>query len=296
MPGSPRKPTGGTRPPSLRGALVIDTTRGSPRVRAWPAPRGQNRHPTNIFWTNWLKWATHLYNYQPAPLKAELASMTAGTPWMPRDVFISAMRGRAFLIVLPNGRKYYPMPAREDVSQTIDTLAQIPGQMLFRGRHLWLPIQPGAYGDALTFIDADTPPEWTPVPPPAVVVMPILMETAIAPTWPINSTSYVTAARQLIPVPFDVFPFTQYRLMIDGVSTQAGQTISAITIATDAPTESLSHTDPELVMTSSPGFHDTGWLDVTRTLDGTPHVGLALKGSNSTVDFSPTRIVYWLRL
>lgn len=165
MPKGSRKPLADNRGPSLRGLMVVDATRGSLRIRAWPRKRSGTRDATNTYWTDWLRAVTFLYRYQPAKTQASLARATAGTPWMPRDIFISAARGRAWAFTA-GGRTYYPMPYRVDVSRSLDALAQLEGQMLYRSSGLWAPIDPGSTpGQALTWVGPNDPPSWqTPSP------------------------------------------------------------------------------------------------------------------------------------
>jgi hypothetical protein len=142
---------------------MIDEYNGKPRVRAWPRPRGENRNETNKYWTAWLKAVTWLYRYQPAKFQAQLQNATKGTPWMARDPFISGARGRAWSFTDQTGRTYYPLPARQAVSQSLDAIAQIAGSMLFRAANGWVAIEPPEnVGDVLTVTDPLAPPEWSP--------------------------------------------------------------------------------------------------------------------------------------
>lgn len=165
MPKGKRLPRAGTRLPSLRGAVVIDDMYGSPRFRAWPRARGPNRHPSNIFWTNWLKGVTFLWRYQPAEFQAQAIAATKGTPWMARDPFISAFRGRAWSFTDQHGRTYMPLVAVEAVSQSLDAIGQLAGNMLFRLGNRWAPIAPpSAAGQVLVSGEDDELPAWGPAP------------------------------------------------------------------------------------------------------------------------------------
>lgn len=161
MPKGKRKSQGVDRPPSLRGAIVVDEIYGKPRIRAWPKPRPAPRHPTNVRWTNWLQGVTYLWKYQPANFQAQLMQATKGTPWMARDPFISAFRGRAWSFTDQFGWTYYPKVVQEQVSQSLDALSQTPGTMLYRGSALWLPIAPPTDPlQVLTSQALGTAPEW----------------------------------------------------------------------------------------------------------------------------------------
>jgi len=167
MPKGKRKPTAEIRPPSLRGVIVVDSINGKPRTRAWPRPRPAPRHPTNVFWTDWLVGMTYLYRYVPARMQAYFTEVTKGTPWMPRDIHISTGRGRAWAFKADDGRTYVPVPARAAVSQSLDTLAQVTGEMLYRAANTWKAITaPAEAGQYLQAVGSPPVPEWTtPVPP-----------------------------------------------------------------------------------------------------------------------------------
>jgi len=295
MPGKMRKPTGATRPPSLRGAIIIDETRGSPRVRAWPRPRGQDRHPTNIFWTNWLQWATYLYRYYPAQLKADLEQQTAGTPWMPRDVAISAMRARAWYFKGPDGRTYYPMAARDDISNSLDIIAQLPGQMLFRASGLWVPILSGTPGDQLTYVSDDDPPVWqAPANNPFRNVC-ILRGGIAATTFNVNSTTYVETPYRRFTLDLDVFTPAFFQIIIIGNSNAAAQTVTAQLARPATPATPISPNGNDLVVTNTNGYFASGWLAWSHTGTGLQDFTLALKGSNATVDLSAQEIEILLK-
>lgn len=161
MPKGKSKPQAGTRLPRLRGVLMVDEVNGKPRTRAWPKPRGPNRNATNQYWSGWLKAVTYLWRYQPAKFQAQLIEATRGTPWMPRDPFISAARGRAWSFTLQDGRTYYPMPVVQAVSQSLDAIAQLAGSMLYRTANRWEPIPPpGGAGKVLISTGDNTVPTW----------------------------------------------------------------------------------------------------------------------------------------
>lgn len=161
MPKGKRKVYPTQRPPALRGVMVVDEIHGKPRLRAWPRARGPNRHPTNRRWTDWLNGMTYLWRYQPSKFKAQLEEATKGTPWMPRDPFISAARGRAWSFTADDGRTYYPKVVKEAVSQSLDSIGQIVGNMLYRAATGWEPVPPPEGADKLlASTGIDTVPEW----------------------------------------------------------------------------------------------------------------------------------------
>lgn len=275
---------------------MIDATRGSLRVRSWPKPRPGPRHPTNEFWTAWLKAATYLYRYQPASVQWELQQATKGTVYMPRDLFISAARGRAFLLQDELGRKYYPMAFRQDVSDSLDAIGQFPGMMLYRGENLWLPIQPGSPGTFLQYIDDASAPEWTATPNGQYLCIPILIGFGSEQTFNVNSTTYIGSDRRAVPIDMDEFPWTHWRLSVAGRSSAIGQTITCALRDLNDLNTPLGADPDDLVLTFGKTFQDSGWKERTVPKTGMETFGLCYKGSNSTVDILIDQCTVQLRV
>lgn len=295
MPGTSRNPQPGGRQPSLRGLLVVDAVRGSIRVRAWPKPRGENRNATNKHWSAWLKAVTYLYRYQPASVQAQLMRDTKGTVWMPRDIFIAAVRGRAWLIQDEFGRKYYPLAMVNEVSESLDAIAQLPGQMMYRGPTLWLPLGPGNPGDVLTFGASDAP-EWAPASGGAgYQVLRLVGGQASVANWPINATTYQRQLPWDFTFDCDEFSFNDFRILVYGNSTQSGQT-ATLQLATQAAVATpLSAAGDDLVVPFSTAWHDSGWVAMASPLTGFQFLTIGTKGSNATVDISAQRLELHLR-
>jgi hypothetical protein len=284
MPGEMRKPTGGTRPPSLRGSLMVDTTRGSLRVRAWPRKRGPDRHPTNVYWTQWLRYATYLYTYQPGKFKAALDVATAGTPWMPRDVFIASLRGRAFTLRDDNGRTYYPMPARQDISDSLDAIAQLPGEMMYRSSGLWVPVPSGEDGQVLTYRDSAPAWEAPATTPNPYLIVPIIMGADADNSYNINSTSFVFNTRRRFFLDAAYYTPSYFRLECRGQANAAGQTVTIAMHLNASAATPLNSDAADCIVTNSAGQFASGWLPVTASLSGWQQLDVGWKGSNSTVD------------
>jgi len=274
---------------------MIDETRGSLRIRSWPKPRGQNRHPTNVYWTQWLQWATYTYRYAPAKFKFELEQATKGTPWMPRDIWIAATRATAFLLQDEYGRTYYPMSAKTDISESLDVIAQLPGEMLWRSSGLWVPIPSGAPGQLLVYTDDDTPPTWTP--PTSIQTASYLMLSSPAAklTINVNSTAYIFTPRLQAMIDTERLAFDEYLITADANSNAAGQTIAMRLCHAPDPTVPIGDGSDDVVLTNTAGRFSSGWRPRTATLPDLPIVGVALKGSNSTVDLDAWNIQLLVR-
>lgn len=279
----------------MRGLLVVDSVRGSIRVRSWPKPRGENRHATNKHWSAWLKAVTYLYRYQPASVQAQLMRDTKGTVWMPRDIFIAAVRGRAWLIQDELGRKYYPLAMVQEVSESLDAIAQLPGYMMYRGADLWLPLPAGTDGQVLTF-GPDDAPLWQDAPSGGInyMTVPIISGVPSLGNIPVNSTSYVTTRQLDFPWDWDTWTPEEVRIWIFGNSTASGQTVTLQVADRDSPGTPITAGD-DLVVPFSATYHDSGWLPITAPPTGFQVMSLCMKGSNATVDITLLNAVVLFR-
>lgn len=154
----------GRRGPSLRRTVMVDTFRGTPRIRKWPKKRGKNLHPKTLKQMEWFSQANKLCRYiDPAQL-AIAKRVTAGTPLMPRDILLMAMSGRLYSVELEGRGEIYPVAAINDVSRSLDVIAQKPGDMMARGPTFWQRITPGPAGQVLTSVGPNDAPRFEPSP------------------------------------------------------------------------------------------------------------------------------------
>jgi len=150
----------GKRGPSVRGSHMVDTFRGTIRVRKWPKKRGPPKSDAQKFWVDWFKQANFLAKYASDMDVKEAMEITAGTGLYPRDVILQAMRGRLYWWVDENGWRWYPVAAINDVSETLDVLAQTIGSVLVRDTDRWRAPPAGTIGDVLTYKGILLPPVW----------------------------------------------------------------------------------------------------------------------------------------
>lgn len=156
---------GQSKPPSLQGGFVVDTVRGTLRIRRWPRPRGSNQPPQSREWVNFLKFCSASWNVLPVKFRMAAERDSKNRPWMPRDLWVASLAGRMWAINTWSNGTIYPYVAMTDVSDSLDILAQFPGMMLRRGAQLWEPIPVGSAGQVLTLTGDPLMPEW--VDPPA---------------------------------------------------------------------------------------------------------------------------------
>lgn len=155
-----KKLTRGIRSESLRGAFMVDTVRGVLRIRKWPRKRGTPKSAKQLWWIDWFKQANYLAKYVDGAAAARAIEITAGSGKYPRDIIVSAMRGRLYSWIDQNGKKWHSMAAVQDISDSLDVLAQTVGDILVRATDRWRAPAAGAAGQVLTHQGAGAAPEW----------------------------------------------------------------------------------------------------------------------------------------
>lgn len=125
------------RRPSLRGGVVLDVVRGVERVRAWPDPRtkGQNQEQKqrNDHFRS-VQWAT---KYLAPEMMLDIMEARDGMPLLPRDVATMLLYNTLAWVMTVSGKRMYPEMARNQVSESLDTISQTPGLFLVRGAEFW---------------------------------------------------------------------------------------------------------------------------------------------------------------
>lgn len=125
------------RQPSLRGAVMADVSGGVIRARGWPSPRGAPKTIKQKRAQDKFAAANEATKYLAPQIMADFTAAVKGTPLLPRDLLIQIMFDRLAAFEMINGRTLWPMTARNDVSQALDTLSQTPGDVLVRGDEWW---------------------------------------------------------------------------------------------------------------------------------------------------------------
>lgn len=150
------------RKPAFRGRFLVYVARGVRCIRAWPRKRGPPTNPITLWWNDWFAQANYLAKYASSYDITRAKELTEGTKLYPRDIILSAMRGRLFWWVDEDGNKWLPYMAKIDISESLDVLAKTVGDVMVRGLSLWGAPPPGDEGDRLTY-HPDAPPTWAPV-------------------------------------------------------------------------------------------------------------------------------------
>lgn len=79
--------------PGLRGAIVVDSVRGSLRVRAWPKKRGTSKSAAVRKQNEWFKGANALARFAASSQQREAIRLTKNSGLYPRDLMMRAMAG-----------------------------------------------------------------------------------------------------------------------------------------------------------------------------------------------------------
>ncbi len=150
------------RSPAFSGRMMIDTVRGVLRVRRWPKKTGTPKSETQLWWIDWFRQANLLAKYADGMSQVRAKQMTKGSGMYPRDVLLKAMRGRLYFWIDQDGWKWYSVAAQNDISESLDVLAQAIGSVLVRAADRWRAPPPAAIGDVLTYQGITAPAVWLP--------------------------------------------------------------------------------------------------------------------------------------
>lgn len=106
----------------------------------------------------------------------------------------------------------------------------------------------------------------------------------VAQTLNVNSATYISKLPLSFTIDLDAFLSQEYRVIIRGVASVAGQTVT-VQLATNAdPTTPIHTGGDDVIITDVEGIFDSGWISRDDAATGFQEYTLALKGSNGTVD------------
>lgn len=154
---------------SLSGNIQMYARGGQAIVAIWPRKRGKPKTPGHkqrvAFFTKQAKLAARNHG----KLIAQMLEASAGTPFMPRDWFMSFGAGRALQITIPGEGIYRSKRAMVQVSFSLDQITDQDGYVLVRGADYWQGVPASSIGGSgsgwtlLDHLDAPTAGEfnWT---------------------------------------------------------------------------------------------------------------------------------------
>lgn len=200
---------------------MIDVVRGVLRIRKWPKKRGRAKSESQRFWIDWFKQANLLAKYADAMSVARAKEITANTGMYPRDIMLAAMRGRLYTWVDQNGWRWYPVAAKQDISESLDVLAQTIGSILFRATDLWRSPLPGNAGEVMLNQGGGNLPIWSPAPGLGGVVTEDVPGSPIFPdntqnTYTLDVSNYASTLVKFNSVGFALADRGAIRFSVDG--------------------------------------------------------------------------------
>lgn len=105
-------------------------------------------------------------------------------------------------------------------------------------------------------------------------------------TLDINLSTYLATAALIFYHDWGAFAATHFLITCHGASSEAGQTVSMQLATAAAPTNPVSALGDDLVVTNTQGRFSSGWIAVSDAMSGLTEMVVAVKGSNTTVDFA----------
>lgn len=111
--------------------------RGVERSQAWPRKRGKSLHPATRAQMEWFRQANEAFKRMDAKVQDAYRQMTAGSSLMPRDLWLMTQAGNFAYFVDPDGTRHFAMSTVQGVSESLDAISALEGQILIRGNQFW---------------------------------------------------------------------------------------------------------------------------------------------------------------
>ncbi len=133
---------------------MLDVSNGEPRMRIWPSPRGKSATEAQAAQRAWFRQASWAIKWMNPDMVAQVMAARQGLPLLPRDMLMMMLSGRLASTFNKQGQRIYPMAARLDVSESLDTISQIQNTILVRGPEYWVGVTFDPNGPAAVDINA----------------------------------------------------------------------------------------------------------------------------------------------
>lgn len=144
---------------SLRGAYYTTLTPHGLTIRSWPKPQPRPRTERERVARDNIATATRVSIYIDALFQEFSRELSKRTTLLPRDMLIIGLFGRVGVVTHKSGTKVFSMAAVQDVSDLLDAIAQLKGDIIFRGSNWWQRLPAGQPGQVLA-VSGDGTPEW----------------------------------------------------------------------------------------------------------------------------------------
>lgn len=152
---------GSGKRPSYTGNITTYVRNGRLIYAKYRKKSGKPKSQITRDQNEWFRQANLLAKYAPSDDQWMVIEVAKGGPWYPRDLLMSAMRGRLFEVLIIDGQEYRAVAVVEDVSSDLDFVAgTVEGTLLVRGASLWQALVPTTAGHVLTSNGADTLPSY----------------------------------------------------------------------------------------------------------------------------------------
>lgn len=148
------------RRPSFRGTAYTYVRSGVEVQAKWPRKRGKNLHPKTKAQMEFFRQVQWAFKFSSPTVQRSYTQAVAGTPLMPRDLFLMAVSGRMHVLVRQDGKKIFPMAGSQSISDSLDFVGQLTGQVLVRGPEHWDAAGPAPEGMVLTSMGPAAAPTW----------------------------------------------------------------------------------------------------------------------------------------
>lgn len=201
--------------------------------------------------------------------------------------------------ITPSGNLSDSPTIAADVQEILDQISTTRGAVIYRGLLGWAALGPGTAGHFLKTNGAGADPAWAAPATGAFDYLDIKNYIGLAnaaDTVNVNSTGYVDWGSAALAIDLDKFLFTDFRLVFSASSNQAAQTITAQLTAIFNPAAPIHTGGNDVVITNAFGVFDSGWRSKdTGATSGLLNLGVALKGSNVTVDLAINSMMVMFR-
>lgn len=152
------------RKPAFGKVVYLKVLRGQLVACKWPRKRPRVTHPTTLAQMERFRQANWLAKYAPAPVQMAHRRAVEGTSLLPRDLMVASILGRGLTTWIPPHRRRYPVAAVNDLSDTLDLLGSVTGDVLVRGPERWQSTEPATAGQVLTSGQPGAAPGWQNLP------------------------------------------------------------------------------------------------------------------------------------
>jgi hypothetical protein len=143
------------RAPALRRAAYVRDQRGILILAKWPTGKKTKISQRQQERIDWFIEAQFAAKNTVASQQRIAREAVAGTPLLPRDILTAAFAGRLFAYAVEAHGIMYSVAMANDVSQNLDIIGQVPGDILWRDTDRWNRLPKGSAGQVL-IIDATT--------------------------------------------------------------------------------------------------------------------------------------------